>query len=282
MAREKVLVTGGTGKTGGKLARRLLEEGRSVRIASRSGGSLDGAESAAFDWSDEGTHDAALVSVDRIYLVAPVGVADVHTPMARFIDRALVKGVRRFVLLSASSIEEGGAAMGTVHRYLRSHAPEWAVLRPSWFMQNFSEGQHQPTIRDEGLIYSATADGRVPFIDAADIAECALRTLCDPQSHDCAYILTGPEALSYAEAAAIIGEAAGHEVAHRRLTTAELAQRWEEAGVEPAYAAILAGMDEAIANGSEDRTADSVLQITGRAPRNLADFAQCNAGAWKK
>lgn len=69
---------------------------------------------------------------------------------------ALSSGVRRFVLLSASSLEAGGPMMGQVHAYLQSMAPEWAVLRPSWFMQNFSEQQRLATIRDEGAIYSAT------------------------------------------------------------------------------------------------------------------------------
>ncbi|KXG87025.1 hypothetical protein [Agrobacterium bohemicum] len=61
--------------------------------------------------------------------------------------------------------------MGQIHEYLADHVPEWTVLRPIWFLQNFSHQQHQITIRQENTIYSATGRGRIGFIEAADIAE---------------------------------------------------------------------------------------------------------------
>ncbi|WP_313803232.1 ergot alkaloid biosynthesis protein [Sphingobium sp.] len=281
MARNTILVTGGTGKTGGRLVRRLIEERKGVRVASRSGAAPEGADGVAYDWSDGSADEKVLEGVDRIYLVAPVGVADVHTPMVRLIDKALGQGVRRFVLLSASSIEEGGPAMGNVHAYLKQKAPEWAVLRPSWFMQNFSVGQHAPTIREEDGIYSAADEGRIPFIDADDIAEVGLRALLDEAAHNTDHILTGPEALTYGEAGAIIGDARGKAVHHIKLTVEQLAKRWEGFGLEPAYAQILAGMDQTIANGAEDRTTDAVEKVTGRMPKSLRQFAQENAAVWK-
>ncbi|HEV2604757.1 MAG TPA: ergot alkaloid biosynthesis protein, partial [Microvirga sp.] len=70
-----------------------------------------------------------------------------------------------------SQFVPGDPMMGEVHAWLATNAPEWAVLRPSWFMQNFSEGPHGRTIREESAIYSATDTGRVGFISADDIAE---------------------------------------------------------------------------------------------------------------
>jgi len=276
-----ILVTGGTGKTGGRLVQRLIEEGHKVRVASRSGSAPQGAEGLAFDWNSGVNDAAAIEGIDGVYLVAPVGVADVHTPMTRLVDAALERGVKRFVLLSASSVEEGGPAMGSVHAYLKDKAPEWAVLRPSWFMQNFSVGQHLPTIREEDAIYSATDEGRIAFIDSDDIAEVGLRALLDnvPQNRD--LIITGPKALTYGEAGDMIGAARGKAVHHIKLTTAQLAQRWEEFGLEPQYAQILAAMDEAIANGAEDRTTDLVELVTGRPPKSLEQFIEENSSVWK-
>lgn len=276
-----ILVTGGTGKTGARLVQRLIEEGHKVRVASRSGSAPQGAEGLAFDWNSGVNDAAAIEGIDGVYLVAPVGVADVHTPMTRLVDAALERGVKRFVLLSASSVEEGGPAMGSVHAYLKGKAPEWAVLRPSWFMQNFSVGQHLPTIREEDAIYSATDEGRIAFINSDDIAEVGLRALLDnvPQNRD--LIITGPKALTYGEAGDMIGAARGKAVHHIKLTTAQLAHRWEEFGLEPQYTQILAAMDEAIANGAENRTTDLVELVTGRPPKSLEQFIEENSSVWK-
>ena len=43
--------------------------------------------------------------------------------------------MRRFVLLSATSVNPGGPMMGEVHEYLRGlEGVEWTVLRPAWFV----------------------------------------------------------------------------------------------------------------------------------------------------
>ena len=49
-------------------------------------------------------------------------------------------GVRRLVLLSSYLIERDGGMIGGVQDWPADNAPEWAILRPSWFMQNFSGG----------------------------------------------------------------------------------------------------------------------------------------------
>lgn len=282
MARETILITGATGKTGRRLVQRLLSMGRAVRAASRSGHAAGGAEAVPFDWNEPEGHDRVLAGVGRVYLVAPVGTLDPHPVMAAFIDRALRSGVRRFVLLSASSLAEGGPAMGAVHRLLREIAPEWTVLRPTWFMQNFSEQQHRATIRDEGRIYSATGHGRVPFVDAGDIAEVAARALVDGDAHDTDHVITGPEALTYDQVAGILSEVLGRPVRHENLSEDALAERQLAQGMEPAYARLLSSMDTAIAGGSEDRTTDTVARVTGRSPRAFEDFARAAADAWTR
>ena len=276
-----LLLTGGTGKTGSRVAQRLIEMGHSIRIASRSGKGIEGAEAVRFDWLDDAGHDAALRDVSGVYLVAPDGSAASLLSMATFIERAIQSGAARLVLLSSSAIEEGGPAMGALHRQLRETAPEWAVLRPTWFMQNFSEPPFAGIIRDESCVYSATGEGRVPFVHAGDIAEVACRALTDEAPHNTDHIITGPQALSYGEAAAIIGNALGKPVQHAKISEAEVAARWIALGMEESYAHLLAGLDTAISHGAEDRTSDSVLRLTGRAPQNLADFAGASVAAWR-
>jgi ergot alkaloid biosynthesis protein len=277
---DTILVTGGTGKTGGRLIRRLVEQGWTARCASRSGKAAAGVDGVTFDWFDAKGHAAALAGVKRVYLIAPLGSNNPIEVMQPFIELAITRGVRRFALLSSSAIEEGGPAMGAVHALLRRIAPEWAVLRPSWFMENFVEA-HLATIRDQDEIYSATDDGQVPFVAADDIAEVALRALTNDKAVNDGLVITGPKALSYGEAAAIIGAARGRPVRHVRLTGEQLTARFESFGIAHDYAAMLAGLDRAIAGGAEARTTAVVKQLTGRGAMSLEDFAARNATVWR-
>ncbi|MCY1070630.1 NAD(P)H-binding protein [Nannocystis sp. RBIL2] len=267
----RVLVTGGTGKTGSAVARGLRARDVAVTIGSRA---PRGPDQVRFDWADPSTHDAALAGVDAVYLVAPAMVPDPERLMVPFIDRAIARGVRRFVLLSSSAIDARAPGLGAVHAALRARAPEWTVLRPSWFMANFVDPQHAigSGIRSERAFVSASGQGRVGFIDPEDIAAVAVATLLAPADAD--LILTGPEALSYDEAAAILSEVLGEPVVHRAISVDEWCARLTAAGMPAEYAAMLGALEQAIAGGAEDRVTDEVLRRTGRPPRSLREFAR--------
>ena len=277
-----VLVTGGTGKTGRRIARKLAQKGVNVRLASRSAMPVESHESVHFFWIDETTYDMALKDVSAIYLLAPANVAEPMKVMKPFIDYALDKGVRRFVLLSASSLPKGGPMMGAVHAYLEETVPEWAVLRPTWFMQNFSEQQHQETIVKEGRIYSATDNGRIPFIDADDIASVATEALTCKESLNRDVILTGPVAITYDEVARTISGVTNKPVEHIKLTEAQLRQRFIDSGMEPDYASVLSAMDTAISLGSEENCSEEVKKLTGKEPNSFLEFAEQVRCSWTR
>ena len=275
---ESILVTGGTGTTGRRISAQLMARVLPYRAATRS---PKAATDVRFDWTDDTTWGAALKEVSSIYLVAPSGVPDPLPVMVPFMERAIGSGVRRFVLLSASSLEPDGPMMGRVHAWLRDHAPDWVVLRPSWFMQNFSERQHLASIRDESAIYTAAENGRVGFIDAEDIAAVAVEALSQPEFASGDVILTGPAALSYDDVARTLSAVLDRPVRHRRLSVAGLAARHAANGLPEAYAEALAAMDASIAAGSEDRVTGAVLRLAGRPAKALADFVAANAEVWR-
>lgn len=274
---DRVLVTGGTGKTGSLVVKNLAARGVDVRIATRK---VATPEQVRFEWGDTASYRAALDGVDAIYLVAPTDRSD-HLPVMRpLLEQAVEHGVAQLVLLSASSLPEGGPMMGEVHSWLRANAPRWVALRPSWFMQNFIT-QHLPSIVNEGCIYSATQDGRIPFIDAADIAAVAVEALIDPTFRSGERVMTGPEALSYDEVADRITAAAQRSVRHCRLSVDELASRYTGLGMAEQYAYALARMDDAISHGSEDRTTMEVERITGRKPTRIIEFLAAHREAYR-
>ena len=261
-----VLITGASGTTGGRLARQLAERGIPVRRAGRTA-----AADVRFDWADPATFEPAVRGVRAVYLLPPPGVADPSPLLRPFLAAAHRAGVPRVVALGSSAVPADGP--GGLGALLPAYVPEWSVLRPTWFASNFTgDHLHARSARETGEIVSATGDGRVPFIDPEDIAAVARHALTDPGPPVPAPVLTGPEPLTFAEVAATLGTHLGRPVRHRPVDAAELARQHVRDGLPADFAALLAGLDEAIAGGAEDRTTTAVRDITGRPPRRFADF----------
>lgn len=271
-----ILVTGGRGKTGSRVAARLAAAGIAAVIGTRT---APGPKDRRFDWADLACA-SAFDGCTAAYLVAPTDRTDHLSVMQPMLEQAMARGVRRFVLLSSSLIEPGGPMMGEVHAWLARNATDWAVLRPSWFMQNFSEGAHSDTIRREGAIYSATGTGRVGFVDAEDIAASAVAALTAGTALNADYVLTGPETLSYDDVAAILSGALNRPVRHVQLEPAQMTARFESQGLSRSYAETLTGLDQALRSGAENRTTSCVEHLTGDAPTAFRSFAEKVADTW--
>ena len=162
-----ILVLGGTGKTGRRVAQRLEARGVPVRIGSRSA-------TPAFDWEDRDTWAAALAGVGGVYVsyypdLAVPGAADAVGALAA---QAVAAGAERIVLLSGRGEEEAEKA----EQRVRAVAPRATILRATWFAQNFSE-----SFMLEGILageLALPADGvPEPFVDVEDIADIALAAL---------------------------------------------------------------------------------------------------------
>jgi uncharacterized protein YbjT (DUF2867 family) len=268
------LVIGASGTTGSRVVAQLAAAGHGAKAANRRATPVPGAAPVRFDWHDPSTHAAALDGVDRVYLIPPPADSDPAAVMTPFLRQARAAGVRRAVLLSSSAIPEGGPAVGSVHRALPDLVEQWAVLRPSWFMQNFTGTHaHALSILAQGSILTATGSGRVGFIDAEDIAAVAVHALTGEHAPGTDLVLTGPEALSYDDIAAIMTEVTGRLVVHRSQSYEQMRDRLA-AEIPEEFAAMLAGMDRAIAEGSEDRVTDTVQRLTGRPARTFRAFLE--------
>jgi uncharacterized protein YbjT (DUF2867 family) len=276
---DAVLVLGGTGKTARHLAPLLREAGEPVRTAARSGADV------VFDWGDPSTHGPALDGAGRMYLVPPAFDLGFAPVVIAFLDRAQAAGVRHVTLLSAAGIEHAPpeTALRAVELDLAARSGlTHTVLRPAWFMQNFSEGSFAPMVAD-GVLPLPAGDGAEAFVDTRDIAAAAASTLRDPAAHDgAAYVLSGPEALTFTEVAAVLSGATGREVRYAPTTTAEFVGAMTGAGLPAAYAGMLAGLLAMISSGGGTPPTTGVADATGRAPRGFADWAAdaARAGAW--
>jgi uncharacterized protein YbjT (DUF2867 family) len=262
------LVLGATGKTGSRVAAKLEAHNVPVRRAARSGTQL------VFDWDDATTHGAVLEGVERIYLVGPLLRTDFAAQVGAFLDRAQTAGTRHVTYLSMHDIDAAPAdtAQRRVELDLERRADlTHTILRPAWFMQNFSESFLAPV---DGMIVVPTGNGAEAFVDAADIAAVATETLLEPGAHHGGrYAITGPDALTVAQAAAILGEATGEPIRHKDIDRASWASGLIANGVPADYADVVLALTETIAAGRGAQPTDVVARVTGSAPRSFADFA---------
>ncbi|KAJ9642050.1 hypothetical protein H2199_005265 [Coniosporium tulheliwenetii] len=284
-----ILLTGGTGKTSIRIARLLQDANIPFLLASRNAetGAPSGMSASKFDWLDSSTFENPFrydfpngESISAVYLVAPT-VADPVPALNALIDLAVSKGVKRFVLLAGSTTEPGGHHVGQIWQRFIDTGLEYCVLRPTWFMENFSEWQHLATIKDEGKIYTACGDGKIPFISATDIAAVAFHALTDERPHNTDYRVLGPELLTHDEIAAKLSSGLGREIVHVKLSEEEAAQRYLKLGLPDQFAKFMSYLEAAAARGDEERSNDAVERVSGRPPLKFDEWVQQNKKAWQ-
>ena len=269
------LVLGGTGKTGTRVASRLTGLGHFVRTAARHGADV------RFDWDDPATHRNAVEGADRVYLIAPVMRTRFAPQVSVFLDLAEAVGVRHVTYLSAYGIEFAPAdvALRAVELDLMGRSTlTHSIVRPAWFMQNFSETFLMPV--DDAIVVP-TGSGGEAFVDAEDIAAVAAATLADPEAHAGAeYAPTGPDILTVSEAADIIGSVTGRPVRHVDIDRRSWVESVIASGVPAEYGEMLQMLTEAIASGFGSRPNADIEKVTRALPGTFTDFARRTAASW--
>ncbi|NUW37092.1 SDR family oxidoreductase [Nonomuraea sp. SMC257] len=243
-----------------------------------------GAEVVVGDLEDPRSLAPAFEGVQDVWLLTPNGPrAPEHHMNALWAARQA--GVERVVRLSVV-----GAAHDAPNRSGRLHAlsdreteesgMRWTILRPHWFMQNLLN--ETGDIAAAGTFQLNMAAARVGMIDARDIAECAARVLLDDpdRHHGRTYTLTGPRSLGFEEVAGELGLALGRSVAYLPVSDDAKRKTLLGYGVPPWIVDMLEEYAQAYASGWGDFTTDTVAELLGRRPRDIADFVRDHAAAF--
>jgi uncharacterized protein YbjT (DUF2867 family) len=188
---------------------------------------------------------------------------------------------RKVVLMTAMGTElDDNAPLRQVELTLERSGAPFVILRPNWFMDNFHTSWLQP-IQREGVIPLPTGDSRTSLIDARDIGASAAAALRTDRFDGCAFTLTGPEALTYAEAAAILSKAAGREIRYIAVDDESFVKSLVGAGAPADLAHYLAVLFDFARQGATATVSTGVEELTRRAPRRLTQYAQDHASVWK-
>ncbi|MCC8249704.1 NAD(P)H-binding protein [Saccharothrix luteola] len=266
-----ILVLGATGKTGRRVVSSLDALGVDYRAVSRR-------TEIPFDWSDPSTWARALDGATAVYLV-PLAMNLDDAELAEFVPQAVAAGVRRIVLLSARGIPSDDGR----ERAVRESGVDWTILRPTWFSHNFSEDYFLPEILAGEIVLpvgNGAGNGAHPFIDAQDIADVAVAALTQDGHAGVTYELSGPEALTFAEVVARIGEVSGRSIRITDVPAADYTGMLVQGGIESAYAEVLSMSLTAIRDGHDAALSDGVPSVLGHDGRLFGDYVKEAAGSW--
>ena len=284
---EMTLVTGATGNTGRPLVELLCQRGVPVRAMVHSATSreqLTGlpVEVIVADLDDAEAVSAALAGIERAYLVTPSSER-AQAQQERFVELAGKAGVEHLVKLSQLGADEASPVRflryhAAVERRVRELGIDFTFLRPNLFFQGLLA--LSGTIREQGLLPAPIGDARVSAIDVRDIAAVAATALTEPGHAGATYTLTGPAAVTHAEIADAIGAAAGRTVTFVDVppetfatTLRGLLPDWQVDGLLEDYAHYR--------RGEADAVLSTVADVTGRAPRAVAEFAREHVDAFR-
>ena len=268
-----ILVIGGTGKTGRKVASKLTELGHKVRIGSRS-------VTPAFDWDNSETWTEVLEGMDKVYIsfqpdLAVPGALEAIEELTKQAKRC---GIKKVVLLSGKGEREAELCEQVViHSGL-----DYTIVRASWFNQNFSESFFLEPIL-EGFVALPQADVKVPYVDTDDIAAVAVEALVNEKHNGNIYQLTGPRLLSFREVVEEISEATDREITFASISLSAYVNAMKEQGVPENFVWLVEYLfSEVLGNPIVSEITNDIELVLGRKPIDFSEYIENTkaSGVW--
>ncbi|GAB5456513.1 MAG: SDR family oxidoreductase [Henriciella sp.] len=278
-----ILVTGATGNVGSEIARQLIARDAAFRIYVRDAEKAaamigaDGYQTALGNFSDEAAFASALDGVEAVYMVTNQSDA-FKADLQRMVQQVQKAGVGRFVMLSAEGDPDSDIFFvrrtGELEAIVRDTDLDWTFLRPDWFMQNFAG------FVAAGMVAFPDGPGKTSFVDVRDVAEVAIKALTEAGHSGRTYRLTGPDAMTFARAAARISAELGREVPFVGITPEQMRDGLIAQGAEAWYADMNAEMTFAVRMGMSFSPSNDVEFLLGRKPRPLETYVSDHKAGW--
>lgn len=283
-----ILLVGATGKVGSKVAAELAGRGTRARALVRdpraARARLDGTvDLVAGDLADVSSIGPALDGVEVAYLAN--GQTDRQVELeTNFVAAAEAAGLPRLVKVTAPhATADGPHVFGRWQSQIEARIAESGIaktlLRPSMYAANLLGSA--ATIK-EGRLYSTAEDGKLAWVDPADVAALAVAALTDPAHAGRTYDVTGREAVDYDELAKRFSRVLGRPVEHVRIDDATFRLALTEAGL-PAWTvdAFVEMYARGVRGGHFERTSDDVERVLGRPPRSIDEWIEANRPAFE-
>lgn len=278
----RILISGASGNIGKPLTAALRDQGVAFETLSSKPSSHPGVRTASYDDPDALTR--SFEGIDTVFVLLPLTPDKLQH--ARNVARAArAAGVKHIVRSSGAGADPAAAfalprLQGEVDQILADTGIATTFLRPAGFMQNYL-GFMAPMVLG-GKLYGATADAPQSLIDARDIAAVAARILVDPAPHaGKAYTLTGTEALTDTQRAAVLQQALGRPVEFVAVPPEAARASMQQMGMPPALVTWLDSLNALVSAGYASAISPEAEQILGRPPIRFSQFVADHRSAWQ-
>jgi NAD(P)H dehydrogenase (quinone) len=268
-----IVVSGVTGRLGGRVARRLADAGVAQRLVVRDPArapGVPGATVATAEYGDAAALRRALDGAGTVLMVSAAETPDRVDRHRTFVDAAAAAGVRHLVYTSFV-----GAAPDAVFTLARDH---WATEQhirasglPFTFLRDSLYADFLPLmVGEDGVIRGPAGNGRAAVVAQDDIADAAVAVLRDPPAHAGRnYDLTGPAALTFAEMAATVTAVTGRPVAFQDETVPEAYASRARYGAPDWQVDAWVSTYTSVAAGELSRVSGDVERLTGHPSTSL-------------
>lgn len=282
----RILVTGASGNVGREVVRALRARGVRVRAAVSSSASRsdfgDGVETVHLDLRDSTTFASAVQGCSGLFLLRPPAIADTKRTLNPFIDAARASGIGPVVFLSVAGAEKNKIVPHhAVEAHLIARGGDFTLLRPGFFAQNFGDAYRRDLVEDDRLFVPA-GDGLVTFVDARDLGEIAALALTQPERHrGKGYTLTGPEPLSFAEAARLFTAALSRPIRYEPASIGGYALHLRRRGLPWGQIAVQTILHVGLRFGQASVVDPTLASLLGRKGRTLAEYVRDHVSLWQ-
>jgi uncharacterized protein YbjT (DUF2867 family) len=275
METKKILILGGNGKTGRRVAQLLKENSNAeVYIGSRNG-------IPPFYWENPETWSEVIEGIDTVYITFQPDLAIPSAPetIQKFTNLASQNGIQKIVLLSGRGEKEAQVC----EEIVKSTAKNWTIVRSSWFNQNFSESIFLEPIL-AGYVAIARAETPEPFTDADDIAAVVTEALLDEKHNGKTYELTGPRLLNFEQAVAEIAQITGRKIQFQSLSVYEYINMLREYQVPEDELWLVNYLFSEVLDGRNSSVTSDIEKILGRKATDFTEYVQKTAltGVWNQ
>lgn len=292
MSNATLFVSGASGQLGRRVVELLLEAGESKVIAgSRSVDKLEefalkGVDLRPADFDNPEQLAESLKGVDRFLIISTDAVGEPGKRLdqhKKAIEAAKKAGVKHVVYTSLARAEEGNpVAIAPDHRgteeALKASGLGATILRNNLYMDLLL--MSVPAAVARGQHFSATRGGKAAYVTREDCARIAAAALADDFEGQRTLEVSGQEAVTQEELAALASDVTGKPVQHIEITSEELVQGMVQgAGMPEPVARLMATFDEGIAQGYHELVTDAVESLTGEKPQSVRDFLAANKAA---
>jgi uncharacterized protein YbjT (DUF2867 family) len=283
-----IVVTGAGGTVGGAVVQELKRRGYAPReafhtLAKAEKAKAEGSSAVVLDFNKPETLAPALKGAEAVFLLGTGGSGQIRAEI-NVVEAAVAAGVKRIVKLSVWDAAEERYGFAKIHRSVEKAIEDsgvaWTFLRPTGFMQNFLTHLGD-SIRRAGTIYQPAANARISHIDVRDIARVAAEALTTDAHERKSYSLSGPQALTYSEAAEILSRVLDRKINYVAVPDAAAKTGLVSTGVPEEYADLVIDLYQYYRTGSVSAVSPAVKDVTGQAPVAFEQFVRDNLSGFR-